>query len=55
MPFSTPEEARAAIAALAADPQRHARAALEIARECFASDKVLGRLLDQAMAGAAGA
>jgi hypothetical protein len=49
LPFSTAAQAQAAIAALAADPERHTRAASEIAREYFASDRVLGRLLEQAM------
>jgi len=49
--FSTIDDARAAIAELIADPERHARAAREIAREYFASDKVLKRFIDQALAG----
>jgi len=47
--FSNLEEARGAIDALASAPARHASAAGEIAREYFASDRVLGRLLEQAM------
>ena len=50
LPFSDVEEAHQAIDALAAAPERHARAASEVAREYFASDKVLGRLLEQALA-----
>ncbi|MGH7840755.1 MAG: glycosyltransferase family 1 protein [Candidatus Binataceae bacterium] len=46
--FSTLDEAQAAIAALAADPERHGRAARAIAREYFDSGKVLARLIDQA-------
>jgi hypothetical protein len=46
--FSTPEEAEAAIAQVAADPERHARAAHELARDYFDSDTVLRRLLDHA-------
>jgi hypothetical protein len=48
LPFATPAEAADAIVRLAADPDRHARAAFDIAREYFASDKVLGRLLERA-------
>jgi len=47
--FNTPAEAADAIAAVAADPDRHARAAGEIAREYFDADKVLTRLLEKAM------
>ena len=54
LPFSNIEQARQAIDALAAAPERHARAAGEIAREYFASDKVLGHLLEQALATANG-
>ena len=49
LPFNTPDEAAGAIAAVAADPDRHARAASEIAREYFDADKVLTRLLEHAM------
>lgn len=52
--FSNLEEARLAIDALVSAPARHARAAGEIAREYFASDRVLGRLLEQAMATGSG-
>lgn len=48
--FSTVEEASSAIANLVADPERHARAAREIAEEYFASDKVLAKLIDRALA-----
>ena len=48
--FSTLDEARAAIAQLVADPERHARAAREIARQYFASEKVLGNLIAHALA-----
>ncbi|MFI5353849.1 MAG: hypothetical protein ACHQZS_12925, partial [Candidatus Binatales bacterium] len=53
--FSNLEEARLAIDSLASAPARHASAAGEIAREYFASDRVLGRLLDQATAAGSGA
>jgi hypothetical protein len=52
--FSNLEEARLAIDALVSAPARHARAAGEIAREYFASDRVLGSLLDQATATSSG-
>ena len=48
--FSTLDEARGAIEELVAEPERHARAARAIAEEYFASDKVLGRLIEQALA-----
>jgi hypothetical protein len=47
--FNTPDEAASAIEAVAADPDRHAQAAAEIAREYFDANKVLPRLLDEAM------
>jgi hypothetical protein len=47
--FSTPAEAADAIQRLASDPERHARAALEIGREYFDARKVLGRLIEQAL------
>ncbi|HXD91278.1 MAG TPA: hypothetical protein VNU00_09495 [Candidatus Binataceae bacterium] len=47
--FATLDEAQAAIAAVAMNPARHARAAREIAREYFDSSKVLSRLIDQAL------
>jgi hypothetical protein len=37
--FNTRDEAAAAIAAVAGDPDRHARAASEIAREYFDADR----------------
>ncbi|MBI3249197.1 MAG: hypothetical protein HYZ50_22065 [Deltaproteobacteria bacterium] len=43
--FSSPEEAQAALAAIAADYPRQARAAREIAHEYFAAEKILGRML----------
>ena len=52
--FSNLEEARLAIDSLVSAPARHARAAAEIAREYFASDRVLGRLLEQATATSSG-
>lgn len=45
--FSTLEEAVAGVAAIRSDPARHAAAARELAEEHFASDRVLGRLLDR--------
>jgi hypothetical protein len=47
--FSTLDEAAAAIDAIASDPQRHARAAREIAHEYFAAQKVLPRLIEDAL------
>lgn len=47
--FNTPEEAADAIQKIAEEPERHAGAASEIAREFFSSDKVLPRLLEQAL------
>jgi hypothetical protein len=47
--FNTPDDAADAIREIAAHPDRHARAASEIAREYFDSDKVLSRLLERAM------
>lgn len=46
--FETLEQAAEAIERLAAEPARHARAAREIARECFDSAGVLTRLLEDA-------
>lgn len=48
LPFGTMEEAVDAIEQVAADSVHHSKAALEIAREYFDSDRVLGRLIDQA-------
>ena len=45
--YSTQEEALAAIDGIAADYPTHSRAARELAREYFASDRVLGALLAQ--------
>ncbi len=47
--FNTLEEAADAIDRLAADPGRHAKAARAVAEECFESDKVLTRLVDEAL------
>ncbi|MEJ5375773.1 MAG: glycosyltransferase [bacterium] len=49
LPFSTVEEAAQAIASLAQEPQKHAQAALELAREFFDYRKVLGHLLEKAL------
>jgi hypothetical protein len=46
--FSTPEEAIDGIAAINADYDRHARRALDIAREHFDASRVLPRLLETA-------
>jgi len=46
--FSDDDEALAGIDAIAADYAGHSQAAREIAREYFASDRVLGRLLAEA-------
>ena len=43
--FSAPEEAAAALNAIAADPQKHRRAARRIAEVHFDARKVLGELL----------
>ncbi|MDQ3889999.1 MAG: glycosyltransferase, partial [Actinomycetota bacterium] len=45
--ISTPDEAAAAIDAVHAEPERHGRAAGEIAREFFAAERVLGDLLSR--------
>jgi hypothetical protein len=47
--FNTIDEALAAIDQLAADPVRHARAALDLAKEHFDSGKVLTSLLNRAL------
>jgi hypothetical protein len=47
--FTTPEEALAALAVVRSDLPAHSRAAREIAAEYFDSDKVLRRLIDEAM------
>jgi glycosyltransferase involved in cell wall biosynthesis len=51
LPFATLEEAAAAIREVEGDYARHARAARSIAAECFDSDSVLARLIDQATCG----
>lgn len=48
--FSTLEEAEAGIEAIVSDPERHGDAARELVREYFDSDKVLRRLLEEALA-----
>lgn len=45
--FRNLEEACAAVEEVSKDRQRHAAAARRVAEECFDSDRVLGRLLDQ--------
>lgn len=47
--FTDHDDARAAVENVLAHPRRHARAAREIAVECFDSAKVLRRLIDQAL------
>ena len=47
--FTTLEEAQDAIARLASDPERHAKAARAIAHEYFDSDKVLTQLIEKAL------
>src|SRR6266545_2950184 len=51
LPFETMDEAVEAIRAVEGDYERHAKAARAIAETYFASDKVLGRLVDEAMDG----
>jgi hypothetical protein len=46
--FATIEDAVAALAAIDADYPRHARAAREIARDCFKAETVLGKLAEDA-------
>jgi hypothetical protein len=53
LPYRTPDEAAEAIRAVEADYPRHARAARSIAEEFFDSDRVLTRLVDDAMTGGA--
>ncbi|MFM7245150.1 MAG: hypothetical protein ACKO40_13385 [Planctomycetaceae bacterium] len=48
--FSTPDEAAAGVAAIAADYPRHCRAARELAEATFDSDRVLARFLDDVLA-----
>jgi hypothetical protein len=43
--FKEPDDARAAVEEVGGNYRRHARAARELAEDCFDSDKVLGRLL----------
>lgn len=53
LPFSTLDEAVAAVREVAADHRRHAAAARGIAETYFASDRVLTALVEQAFASAA--
>jgi hypothetical protein len=46
--FRSMDDVVAAAAAIRSDYARHSRAALEIARDCFEAEKVLGSLLDRA-------
>ncbi len=45
--FATPDEAAAAVRAVLTNPQKHARAAREIAERYFDAKRVLGELLDR--------
>jgi hypothetical protein len=45
--FRTPEEAAAALAAVAREPARHAAAARAIAERCFDAKKVLAELIER--------
>jgi hypothetical protein len=49
VPFTSAEEAAAAVEEVEAHYARHARAARDIAREHFAAERVLPRLLEQAL------
>lgn len=48
--FSTPDEASACIEEVSAEYRRHAAAARDLAADCFGSDLVLTRLLDESFA-----
>lgn len=48
--FSGLDEARAGVEAICAEPEKHSRAAREIAAEHFEAKKVLGRLLEEVAA-----
>jgi hypothetical protein len=50
MPFTTPDEAVAALESIMRDPARHQRAARAVAEANFDSDVVLGRVIEEAMA-----
>jgi hypothetical protein len=45
--FTNGLEAAEAIRCVASDYQRHQRAARDVARECFAADRVLGNILTE--------
>jgi len=49
--FSSPDEASAAIDEISTNPERHSRAASEIATEYFDSSKVLTQLIEKALNG----
>ena len=49
--FNSPDEAGEAVDRIVSDPQKHSKAAVDIAREYFDSDKVLSRLVAEAMNG----
>jgi hypothetical protein len=50
LPFTTPDEAVAAVREVEGNYPRHARAARALAEACFEADKVLTRLLEEAFA-----
>lgn len=50
MSFTSLEEALQAMATVAADPERHSKAAIAVAEDYFDSDKVLADLIDKAFA-----
>ncbi len=50
VPFATPDEAAEAVRAVTADYARHSRAASDLAAEYFDSDRVLGDLVEAALA-----
>ena len=46
--FSTLDEAASAIESIASDYERHSAAAVEVAREYFDAERLLGRMLEEA-------
>ncbi len=46
--FRTMDDVLTAVDAIEGDYERHARGALEVARECFAAEKVVGSLMERA-------
>jgi hypothetical protein len=49
--FSTPDEAVAALEAVAAEPERQSRAATEVAHEYFAAERVMAEVVERAGVG----